>query len=116
VAVPLSRLASVVDATAQDVDRTGLTAPIVGHVGDGNFHCIVVLDPANAGERSRVEGFLERLVARALAAGGTATGEHGIGQGKKRFMPAEHGSAVEVMRTLKSALDPLGLMNPGKIF
>lgn len=116
VAVPLSRLASVVDATARDVDRTGLTAPILGHVGDGNFHCIVVLDPADAAERGRVEGFLERLVARALAADGTATGEHGIGQGKKRFMPAEHGSAVEVMRAVKSALDPLGLMNPGKIF
>lgn len=115
VAVPLSQLAGVVDATAQDIEKSMLTAPIVGHVGDGNFHAIVVLDPSDLSERQRIEGFLERLVVRALAAGGTATGEHGVGQGKKRFMPAEHGHAVTVMRAVKAALDPQGLMNPGKI-
>lgn len=116
VAVPLSKLALVVRETAADIVNTGLTAPIVGHVGDGNFHCIVVIDPKDAAEMTRVEGFLERLVERALASDGTATGEHGIGQGKKRFMLAEHGQSVAVMRAIKSALDPHSILNPGKIF
>ncbi len=116
VAVPLSRLAEAVTATADDIAESGLTAPIVGHVGDGNFHAIVVYDPSDAAEARRVEGFLDRLVARALALDGTATGEHGIGQGKARFMRAEHGPALDVMRSIKQALDPLGILNPGKIF
>lgn len=116
VAVPLSQLARAVQETADDVAQHGLIAPIVGHVGDGNFHSIVVFDPASAAERDAVEGFLERLVARALALDGTATGEHGIGQGKRRFMAAEHGSSVAIMRAVKSALDPLNILNPGKIF
>lgn len=116
VAVPLSQLSRAVQETADDVARHGLIAPIVGHVGDGNFHAIVVFDPAVAAERDAVEGFLERLVARALALDGTATGEHGIGQGKRRFMAAEHGTSVAVMRAIKTALDPLNILNPGKIF
>lgn len=116
VAVPLSKLAKAVSETAADIADSRLTAPIVGHVGDGNFHAIVVLDPADAGEKSRVEAFLERLVARALACDGTATGEHGVGQGKRRFMIAEHGAAVEAMRAIKRALDPLEILNPDKIF
>ncbi len=116
VAVPLSRLAEAVVATADDIAANGLIAPIVGHVGDGNFHAIVVLDPSDVAEVSRVEAFLDRLVARALALDGTATGEHGIGQGKARFMAAEHGAGVGVMRAIKQALDPQNILNPGKIF
>lgn len=116
VAVPLSHLADAVSETADDILTHGLTAPIVGHVGDGNFHAIVVFDPADTDERRRIEAFLDRLVARALAYDGTATGEHGIGQGKIRFLADELGSAVDVMRAIKHSLDPLNILNPGKIF
>jgi D-lactate dehydrogenase (cytochrome) len=116
VAVPLSKLAAAVALTDEDVRRSGLIAPIVGHVGDGNFHAIVVFDPENRDEVGRVELFLDRLVERALAFDGTATGEHGIGQGKRRFMVLEHGSGVAVMRSIKAALDPKGILNPGKLF
>ena len=116
VAVPLSKLAAAVTETAADIRETQLIAPIVGHVGDGNFHAIVVVDPANAAEVARVEAFLERLVARALAYDGTATGEHGIGQGKRRFLAAEHGAAADMMRVIKRSLDPLEIRNPDKIF
>lgn len=116
VAVPLSRLAQAVSETEEDVRRSGLIAPIVGHVGDGNFHAIVVFDPGDSDEARRVEQFLDRLVQRALALDGTATGEHGIGQGKRRFMALEHGLGVDVMRAIKGALDPIGILNPGKIF
>ena len=116
VCVPISRLAECVVATQQDIAGTGLIAPIVGHVGDGNFHVIVVMDPADSAEKSAVEGFLDRLVERALAMGGTSTGEHGIGQKKMRYMVREHGeAAVGAMRAVKQALDPLGIMNPGKV-
>ena len=100
----------------QNVRQSGLVAPIVGHVGDGNFHAIIAFDPNDAQEASRVKNFLDRLVARALSFDGTATGEHGIGQGKRRFLRAEHGSGVDVMRAIKTALDPLGILNPGKLF
>jgi D-lactate dehydrogenase (cytochrome) len=116
VAVPLSKLAAAVSETAADIRDSRLTAPIVGHVGDGNFHCIVVVDPLDGDEVRRVETFLERLVARALSYDGTATGEHGVGQGKRRFMAAEHGLGLDVMRTIKAALDPHGIFNPGKVF
>ncbi len=116
VAVPLSALAVVVTETEGDIREFGLTAPIVGHVGDGNFHCIVAIDPTDTAALARVETFLERLVQRALAHDGTATGEHGIGQGKARFLAAEHGCGVDVMRAIKAALDPVGILNPGKIF
>lgn len=116
VAVPLSKLAVAVTETAADIQASGLTAPIVGHVGDGNFHAIVVLDPDNPSELARVEAFLDRLVARALALDGTATGEHGIGQGKRRFLRDEHGAGVDVMKTIKTVLDPQGILNPNKMF
>lgn len=116
VAVPLSKLAQAVAETAEDVRQSGLVAPIVGHVGDGNFHAIIAFDPDDAQEASRVNNFLDRLVARALSFDGTATGEHGIGQGKRRFLRAEHGASVDVMRAIKTALDPLGIFNPGKLF
>jgi D-lactate dehydrogenase (cytochrome) len=116
IAVPLSKLARAVSETAADIQSSGLVAPIVGHVGDGNFHAIVVVNPSDAAEAARVQAFLERLAARALALEGTVTGEHGIGQGKRRFMAAEHGAALDVMRAVKRALDPLEIFNPDKMF
>jgi D-lactate dehydrogenase (cytochrome) len=116
VAVPLSKLARAVTETAADIKSSGLTAPIVGHVGDGNFHAIVVVNPSDTSEMARVEAFLERLAARALGFDGTVTGEHGIGQGKRRFMVSEHGAALDVMRAIKRALDPLEIFNPDKMF
>jgi D-lactate dehydrogenase (cytochrome) len=90
---------------------------IVGHAGDGNFHCVVLVMMADGEEVARARGFTERLVERALIMEGTCTGEHAIGQGKKHFLEAEHGPiAIEAMRALKHALDPSGIMNPGKIF
>ncbi|MBM3544494.1 MAG: FAD-binding protein [Alphaproteobacteria bacterium] len=116
VCVPISALANNVSAAREDIDRLGLLAPIVGHVGDGNFHVMPLIDPASQEERRKVQEFLDRLVERALAAGGTCTGEHGIGQGKINYLAAEHGSAVLVMAAIKKALDPLNILNPGKIF
>jgi D-lactate dehydrogenase (cytochrome) len=115
VCVPLSALAACVAETEADRDRLGLTAPIVGHVGDGNFHAIVLFDPGDRDEAARVADFVERLSARALAMDGTCTGEHGIGQGKQAQLAAEAGTALATMRAIKAALDPHGLLNPGKI-
>jgi D-lactate dehydrogenase (cytochrome) len=116
VCVPISRLAECVTATQADVAESGLVAPIVGHVGDGNFHLSILVDMADAGEIRRTEDLLERLVERALAMEGTCTGEHGVGQGKMKYLKAEHGdAALLAMRTIKTALDPLNIMNPGKI-
>jgi D-lactate dehydrogenase (cytochrome) len=116
VCVPISRLTECILETKADVIRTGLTAPLVGHVGDGNFHLAIALDRDDPEEMARVEAFNERLVQRALAMEGTSTGEHGIGRGKMKYLVAEHGEAVSVMRAIKKALDPQNLMNPGKIF
>lgn len=116
VAVPLSHLADAVTETVEDIERSQLTAPIVGHVGDGNFHCIVVVDPNDRGERARIDAFLDRLAERALRFDGTVSGEHGIGEGKARFLRDEHGRGVDAMRAIKQALDPQNIMNPGKIF
>ncbi|HET9902140.1 MAG TPA: FAD-linked oxidase C-terminal domain-containing protein [Xanthobacteraceae bacterium] len=117
VCVPISRLAECVVETRRDIDEMGLVAPILGHVGDGNFHVAVLVDMENPGEIATVERFLERLVDRALRMEGTCTGEHGVGQGKMKYLEAEHGSAaLSAMRAIKQALDPLNLMNPGKIF
>ena len=115
VCVPISRLTECIIETRRDIDETGLMAPIVGHVGDGNFHVIVVMDFENADEVARAKAFNERLVTRALAMDGTCTGEHGIGHGKIEFLTAEHGEAVSIMRALKMAIDPMNIMNPGKI-
>ncbi len=115
VCVPLSALAECIVATQEDIVREGLLAPIVGHVGDGNFHTCLVLDPNDPAEVERGEAFHERLVQRALALGGTCTGEHGVGYGKARFLRDEHGdAAVEMMLAIKRALDPDGIFNPGK--
>ncbi len=113
--VPISKLADCIVETRADIDRSGLIAPIVGHVGDGNFHLVIVVDPDDADEMHRAHELNERLIHRTLAYGGTCTGEHGIGQGKMQFLTAEHGEAVSVMRAVKQALDPLNIMNPGKI-
>jgi D-lactate dehydrogenase (cytochrome) len=115
VCVPISRLADCIDETRRDIDESGLLAPIVGHVGDGNFHVDMVLDPDNADEVSRAVELNERLVARALEMEGTCTGEHGVGYGKIDKLAAEHGDALDVMRGLKQTIDPLNLMNPGKV-
>ena len=116
VCVPISALADCIAATREDIDQLGLVAPIVGHVGDGNFHVMPLIDPADAEERRKAQGFLDRLVARALAAGGTCTGEHGVGQGKIAYLAAEHGPGLAMMIAIKKALDPLNILNPGKIF
>jgi len=117
VCVPISRLAECVTQSQRDLDESRLIAPIVGHVGDGNFHVLLLVDQRDADEVRRAHGFLERLVDRALAMDGTCTGEHGVGQGKMKYLPAEHGApALDVMRAIKRALDPLDIMNPGKIF
>jgi D-lactate dehydrogenase (cytochrome) len=116
VCVPISALAACVSETRADVDRTGLLAPIVGHIGDGNFHVMPLLDSASATERRAVQGFLDRLIERALRMDGTCSGEHGVGQGKIRYLAQEHGQGVEVMVAIKKALDPFNILNPGKIF
>ncbi len=115
VCVPISRLAECITETTADLEKSPLIATIVGHVGDGNFHVILLVDPDKAEEIAEAERFNERLVMRALAMDGTCTGEHGIGHGKMDFLRAEHGEAVSVMRALKQALDPDNIMNPGKI-
>jgi D-lactate dehydrogenase (cytochrome) len=114
--VPISRLADCILETQKDIESHGLLAPIVGHVGDGNFHVTVLLDPDKPEELKNCHDFVERLALRAIAMGGTCTGEHGIGYGKIPFLQAEHGDAVAVMRQLKQVLDPENRMNPGKIF
>jgi D-lactate dehydrogenase (cytochrome) len=116
VCVPISRLAECVTATQQDIRDLNLVAPIVGHVGDGNFHVSVLMDMSDADEVGRGRQFHERLVARSLSMDGTCTGEHGVGEGKMKYLEAEHGKiGVDLMRTLKRSLDPDNILNPGKI-
>src|SRR5262249_52610894 len=116
VCVPISRLAECVTATQRDLAETRLVAPILGHVGDGNFHLSLLVDMNDRDEVAQADALLHRLVDRALAMEGTCTGEHGVGEGKMKYLAAEHGeAALAVMRSLKLALDPHGLMNPGKI-
>lgn len=115
--VPISRLAEVMRHTADDVEASGVVGPIFGHAGDGNFHCILlVTDDDSAEYRAKVQGVNERLMKRTLAAGGSCTGEHGIGVGKKQYLVPQYGEAtVEMMRTIKRGLDPLNILNPGKV-
>jgi D-lactate dehydrogenase (cytochrome) len=116
VCVPISRLAECIVETRRDLDGTPIPSPILGHVGDGNFHVIFVIDPDAPEELAEAQQLNERLVARALAMDGTCTGEHGIGMGKQAALVAELGEAVDLMRAIKQALDPKGLFNPGKLF
>ena len=112
--VPISRLADCVLETREDIDATGLICAIVGHVGDGNFHVLVLFDPNDPAERAKADEFAKRVSMRAIAMGGTCTGEHGVGIHKLDALRAEHGEAVELMARVKRALDPLDIMNPGK--
>jgi D-lactate dehydrogenase (cytochrome) len=116
VCVPISRLAECILETKKDLKASFLIAPLVGHVGDGNFHLGFLIDRNDPKELAEAERLNERLVMRALAMDGTCTGEHGVGLGKQKFLVAEHGDAVNVMRRIKQALDPQNILNPGKIF
>jgi D-lactate dehydrogenase (cytochrome) len=116
VCVPISRLAECLLETQRDIEASGLVVPIVGHVGDGNYHLLILVDKTMPDELARARELHDRMVRRALALDGTCTGEHGIGTGKMDFLVSELGDAVEVMRIVKRALDPRDIMNPGKIF
>ena len=115
ICVPISALAKTVRETQADIEASPIPGPILGHVGDGNFHAILLIDPNNPTEKEIAKSLSGRMVERALVAGGTSTGEHGIGLGKQSYMRAEHGAGWDVMTTLKMALDPENLMNPGKL-
>lgn len=115
VCVPISRLADCIVETKKDLDASSLITPVVGHVGDGNFHVLFIVDPDNPEELEEAKRLNERMVMRAIAMDGTCTGEHGVGYGKMDFLTAEHGEALSVMRAIKTALDPDNLLNPGKI-
>ncbi|MGF1502252.1 MAG: FAD-binding oxidoreductase, partial [Paracoccaceae bacterium] len=115
VCVPISRLAEAIAETRAAVDASGLLGPIVGHVGDGNFHVALLLEDGNAGELEVAKRLSHDMAERALRMGGTVTGEHGIGMGKMRYMAAEHGEAWGVMADLKRTFDPQNILNPGKM-
>src|SRR5262249_5258899 len=115
VCVPISRLAECVAETRADNEGASFPICLVGHAGDGNFHLLYVLDPTSAAELEEARRLNERLIVRALAMGGTCTGEHGVGIGKLKYLEAEHGPALSVMRTIKQALDPDNRLNPGKM-
>ncbi|WLF83511.1 FAD-binding oxidoreductase [Moraxella sp. ZY210820] len=115
--VPISRLAECVTETIADIEQQGMIAPVVGHVGDGNFHVLLLLDKNNPDDIEKTKGILSRLAKRAIAMDGTCTGEHGIGQGKRSYMELEHGAeAIAVMKAIKTAIDPNNIMNPDKIW
>ena len=115
VCVPISRLADCMNQTREDINQSEILAPIVGHVGDGNFHLVILVDHDNEEEVKAAEALHERMIIRALEMGGTCTGEHGIGLGKLDYLKKEHGNAVESMWLIKQALDPKNIFNPGKI-
>lgn len=115
VCVPISRLAECIVETKKDLQDSFLIAPILGHVGDGNFHVIFLIRPDNPKEIAEAERLNERLVMRALALDGTCTGEHGVGMGKMKFLRAEHGDAIDLMHAIKRTIDPQNIMNPGKV-
>ncbi|MEC7761454.1 MAG: FAD-linked oxidase C-terminal domain-containing protein [Pseudomonadota bacterium] len=114
--VPISKLADCITGAQGDLADLGLQGTILGHVGDGNFHVILTVDAEDAGEQARVEQFLELVSDRAMQMGGTCTGEHGVGQGKRTALARQSGDALDAMRAIKRALDPHGILNPGKIF
>ena len=115
VRVPISKLAECILETQKDIQANGLYAPIVGHVGDGNFHLTMMVDPNDPTYLPRAEGLNDRMIARAQNLGGTCTGEHGVGIGKIKYLYQEHGEAMSLMRAIKKAIDPDNIMNPGKI-
>ena len=116
VCVPISRLAECVEDTRRDIEDSDIFAPIVGHVGDGNFHTLPIALPDDVEAWKRIQSFVERLSERAIAMDGTCTGEHGIGQGKIKYLRQEMGPAVDMMIAVKKALDPNDILNPGKLF
>jgi FAD/FMN-containing dehydrogenase len=115
VCVPLGELAGAMAATREAIDRRGLLGGVSAHAGDGNIHAAVLLDPADAAEMGAAEALIEELADDAIARGGTCSGEHGIGIGKIGALAREHGDSLGLMRAIKHALDPAGIMNPGKI-
>ena len=116
VCVPISNLAEAVRGTKEDLAKSSIVAPMVGHVGDGNFHLIMLVDPDKPEELAEAQRIHDRMVLRALSLDGTCTAEHGIGEGKIQFLAAEHGEGIAVMRAIKRALDPQNILNPGKMF
>ena len=114
VCVPISRLAECVEATRVDLSQNNIYGPMIGHVGDGNFHVGLFCNPDDAAEVERVKAAYDRLIDRALAMGGTCTGEHGIGSGKRAYLVREHGPALAYMQAIKKAFDPDNILNPGK--
>ncbi len=113
--VPISALADCIARTKELIADSGLIAPIVGHVGDGNYHLLILIDPGNADEMARAKQLASDVNRAALSFGGTVTGEHGVGTGKKKYMAEEHGEAYQLMAQLKQSIDPLNIMNPGKL-
>lgn len=116
ICVPISRLAEAINFAIEKGDALGLTLTVIGHVGDGNFHCAISFDPENKAQFEKVNGFMHDLASKSLALNGTVSGEHGIGVGKMKYMYQEHGDALDVMRDIKRALDPQNILNPGKMF
>jgi D-lactate dehydrogenase (cytochrome) len=117
VCVPISRLADAILGAKEDIAASGLSAPMVGHVGDGNFHTVILVDQDDPTALDRAWALDRKIVARGLALGGTCSGEHGVGMGKAEFLEQEHGmEALAVMCSIKNALDPKGILNPGKMF
>lgn len=115
VCVPISHLAEAIREAREDLEASGLYAPLVGHVGDGNFHLCYILDPDDPDEFARAQAHYDRMITRALAVGGTCTGEHGVGWGKREFLREEHPEGIDIMKAIKQALDPRGILNPGKV-
>ena len=114
--VPITKLAECIKFAESEIGKFNLKAPIIGHVGDGNFHVTVLYDPQNRDDFRIIREFSDKLVEKSLELGGTITGEHGIGLNKKAYLAMEHGDSVAFMRLLKTSIDPKNIMNPGKIF
>ena len=113
--VPISQLAEAIRRSRKEIDGSGLVAPILGHVGDGNFHLIILIRPDHPTDLERANDLAESLNLMSIELGGTMTGEHGVGAGKKKYMQAEHGDAWALMGVIKKAIDPANIMNPGKM-
>lgn len=113
--MPISSLADSIGRARQAIELSGLTAPLVGHVGDGNFHLVILVNPDSAEDMDSARDLAAAINKIALSLGGTVTGEHGIGTGKRKYMDAEHGGAWALMRRLKAAVDPDDIMNPGQL-
>jgi len=116
VCVPISKLAKSILQAEQDAHASQLPCTLVGHVGDGNYHLLIVIDPTDHAQVARAKQLSAQVVDTALKLGGTCTGEHGIGVGKKDYLKVEHATAINMMKSIKMALDPKNIMNPGKIF